>query len=176
MENKLIVPYLEEHEGITKKQHQEYITDLDAVCYYSNIPLSELCSPEQIFSLKGSPATLPAFSVTAAIPRIEGNKIVSIDTFTSTSLQRGVSEEKSDIIIAKELLRRERPSSEPAYFNVDCKRFDTENDKKVYGDYDDDIKKTKVTGVLSNETRNMLRDKRKSRNRISKISKRKNRR
>lgn len=53
MENKFIVPRLEEHEDITKKQHQEYITDLDAVCYYSNIPLSELCSPEQIFSLKG---------------------------------------------------------------------------------------------------------------------------
>ena len=45
MENKLIVPQIEEHEDITKKQHQEYITDLDAVCYYSNIPLSELCSP-----------------------------------------------------------------------------------------------------------------------------------
>ena len=45
MENKLIVPRLEEHEDITKKQHQEYFTDLDAVCYYSNIPLSELCSP-----------------------------------------------------------------------------------------------------------------------------------
>ena len=39
MENKLIIPGLEEHEDITKKQHQEYITDLDAVCYYSNIPL-----------------------------------------------------------------------------------------------------------------------------------------
>ena len=45
MENKLIVPGLEEHEDITKKQHQEDFTDLDAVCYYSNIPLSELCSP-----------------------------------------------------------------------------------------------------------------------------------
>ena len=37
MENKL--------EDTIKKQHQEYFTDLDAVCYYSNIPLSELCSP-----------------------------------------------------------------------------------------------------------------------------------
>ena len=46
MENKLIVPGLEEHEGIIKKQHQEDFIDLDAVCYYSNIPLSELCSPE----------------------------------------------------------------------------------------------------------------------------------
>jgi hypothetical protein len=36
---------IEEDEDITKKQHQEYITDLDAVCYYSNIPLLELCSP-----------------------------------------------------------------------------------------------------------------------------------
>jgi hypothetical protein len=45
MENKFIVPRLEEHEDITKKQHQEVFTDLDAVCYYSNIPLSELCSP-----------------------------------------------------------------------------------------------------------------------------------
>ena len=45
MENKLIVPGLEEHEDITKKQHQEDFIDLDAVCYYSNIPLSELCSP-----------------------------------------------------------------------------------------------------------------------------------
>ena len=45
MENKLIIPGLEEHEDITKKQHQEDFIDLDAVCYYSNIPLSELCSP-----------------------------------------------------------------------------------------------------------------------------------
>lgn len=45
MENKFIVPRLEEHEDITKKQPQEDFTDLDAVCYYSNIPLSELCSP-----------------------------------------------------------------------------------------------------------------------------------
>ena len=44
MKNKLIVPGLEVHEDITKKQHQEDFTDLDAVCYYSNIPLSELCS------------------------------------------------------------------------------------------------------------------------------------
>ena len=44
MENKLIIPGLEEHEGIIKKQHQEDFTDLDAACYYSNIPLSELCS------------------------------------------------------------------------------------------------------------------------------------
>ena len=44
MENKLIIPGLEEHEDITKKQHQEDFIDLDAVCYYSNIPLSELCS------------------------------------------------------------------------------------------------------------------------------------
>ena len=77
MENKL--------EDTIKKQHQEDFIDLDAACYYSNIPLSELCSPEQIL--------------------------------TKNSL--------------------------------------------------------KVTGVLSNETRNILRDKRKSRNRISKISKRK---
>ena len=45
MKNKLIVPGLEEHEDITKKQHQEDFIDLDAVCYYSNIPLLELCSP-----------------------------------------------------------------------------------------------------------------------------------
>ena len=45
MENKFILPCLEEHEDITKKQHQEDFTDLDAACYYSNIPLSELCSP-----------------------------------------------------------------------------------------------------------------------------------
>ena len=45
MENKLIIPGLEEHEDITKKQHQEDFIDLDAACYYSNIPLSELCSP-----------------------------------------------------------------------------------------------------------------------------------
>ena len=45
MKNKLIIPGLEEHEDITKKQHQEDFIDLDAVCYYSNIPLSELCSP-----------------------------------------------------------------------------------------------------------------------------------
>ena len=44
MKNKLIVPGLEVHEDITKKQHQEDFIDLDAVCYYSNIPLSELCS------------------------------------------------------------------------------------------------------------------------------------
>ena len=37
MENKI--------EDTIKKQHQEYFTDLDAACYYSNIPLSELCSP-----------------------------------------------------------------------------------------------------------------------------------
>ena len=37
MENKL--------EDTIKKQHQEDFIDLDAVCYYSNIPLSELCSP-----------------------------------------------------------------------------------------------------------------------------------
>ena len=36
MENKL--------EDTIKKQHQEDFIDLDAVCYYSNIPLSELCS------------------------------------------------------------------------------------------------------------------------------------
>ena len=45
MENKLIVPRLEEHEDIAKKQPQEDFIDLDAVCYYSNIPLSESCSP-----------------------------------------------------------------------------------------------------------------------------------
>ena len=45
MENKLMVPHIEEYGDTTKKQHQEYITDLDAVCYYSNIPLLELCSP-----------------------------------------------------------------------------------------------------------------------------------
>ncbi len=44
MENKLMVPHIEEYGDTTKKQHQEYITDLDAACYYSNIPLSELCS------------------------------------------------------------------------------------------------------------------------------------
>ena len=144
MENKLMVPHIEEYGGTTKKQHQEYITDLDAACYYSNIPLSELCSPEQIFSLKGIPAILPAYGPTAAIPRvidneivsIDDNEIITIDTFTKTSLQ---------------------------------------SDKKVSGDYDGNIKKIKVTGVLSNETRDILRDKRKSRNRISKISKRKNR-
>ena len=168
MENKFIVPRLEEHEDITKKQPQEDFTDLDAVCYYSNIPLSELCSPEQIFSLKGFPATLPAFSVTAAIPRVTDNEIVLIDTYTKTSLR--------DANIAKELLQREIPSSEPFYFNVDCKRFDTENDKKVSGGSDGDVMKKKVVGVLSNETRDMLREKRKSRNRLSKISKRKNRR
>lgn len=37
MENKL--------EDTIKKQHQEDFIDLDAACYYSNIPLSELCSP-----------------------------------------------------------------------------------------------------------------------------------
>ena len=170
MENKLIVPGLEEHEDTIKKQHQEDFIDLDAACYYSNIPLSELCSPEQILtknSLKGFPAILPAFSVTAAIPRVTDNEIVLIDTYSKTSLR--------DANIAKELLQREMPSSEPAYFNVDCKRFDTENDKKVYGDYDGDVIKRKVTNVLSNVTRDILRDKRKSRNKISKISKRKNR-
>ena len=45
MKNKLIVTGLKEYEDITKKQHQEDFIDLDAVCYYSNIPLSELCSP-----------------------------------------------------------------------------------------------------------------------------------
>ena len=45
MKNKLILTGLEVHEDITKKQHQEDFIDLDAVCYYSNIPLSELCSP-----------------------------------------------------------------------------------------------------------------------------------
>ena len=79
MENKL--------EDTIKKQRQEDFIDLDAACYYSNIPLSELCSPEQIL--------------------------------TKNSL--------------------------------------------------------KVAGVLSKETRYILRDKRKSRNKISKISKRKNR-
>lgn len=44
MENKFILPCLKEYEDITKKQHQEDFIDLDAVCYYSNIPLSELCS------------------------------------------------------------------------------------------------------------------------------------
>ena len=115
-------------EDTIKKQHQEDFIDLDAACYYSNIPLSELCSPKQILSknsLKGTPAILPAFSVTAAIPRVTDNEIVLIDTYSKTSLR--------DANIAKELLQREMPSSEPAYFNVDCKRFDTENDKKVYG-------------------------------------------
>ena len=45
MKNKLIVTGLKEYVDITKKQHQEDFIDLDAVCYYSNIPLSELCSP-----------------------------------------------------------------------------------------------------------------------------------
>ena len=45
MKNKLILTGLKEYEDITKKQHQEDFIDLDAVCYYSNIPLSELCSP-----------------------------------------------------------------------------------------------------------------------------------
>ena len=139
MENKFIVPRLEEHEDITKKQPQEDFTDLDAVCYYSNIPLSELCSPEQILTknnLKGFPAILPASNINAAILRVVDNKIVLIDTYSKTSLR--------DANIAKELLQREMPSSEPAYFNVDCKRFDTENDKKVYGDYEGDIIKMKV--------------------------------
>ena len=168
IENKFIAPYIEVYGDIIKKQHQEDFTDLDAACYYSNIPLSELCSPEQIFSLKRFPATLPAFSVTAAIPRVTDNEIILIDTYTKTSLR--------DANIAKELLQREIPPSEPAYFNIDCKRFDTENDKKVFGDYDGDVMKKKVVGVLTNETRDMLREKRKSRNRLSKNSKRKNRR
>ena len=45
MKNKLILTGLKEYEDITKKQHQEDFIDLDAVCYYSNIPLLELCSP-----------------------------------------------------------------------------------------------------------------------------------
>lgn len=79
MENKLIVTGLEEYEDITKKQHQEDFIDLDAVCYYSNIPLSELCSPEQILtenSLKGFPAILPASNINAAIH----NMPLQIDT------------------------------------------------------------------------------------------------
>ncbi len=148
MENKLIVPGLEEHEGIIKKQHQEDFTDLDAACYYSNIPLSELCSPEQILtenSLKGFPAILPASNINAAILRVVDNKIVLIDTSHNMPLQRDTSD------------------------------INTEEDKYCLWDYDGDNKKIKVAGVLSNETRYILRDKRKSRNRISKISKRKNR-
>ena len=140
MENKL--------EDTIKKQHQEDFIDLDAACYYSNIPLSELCSPEQILtenSLKGFPAILPASNINAAILRIVDNKIVLIDTSHNMPLQRDTSD------------------------------INTEDDKYCLWDYDDDNKKIKVTGVLSNETRCILRDKRKSRNKISKISKRKNR-
>ena len=117
MENKFIVPRLEEHEDITKKQPQEDFTDLDAVCYYSNIPLSELCSPEQILTknnLKGFPAILPASNINVVIPRTVGNKIVSLDTFHNRPLPRDTSD------------------------------IDTENDKKVYGDYEGDIIKMKV--------------------------------
>ena len=138
MENKL--------EDTIKKQHQEDFIDLDAACYYSNIPLSELCSPEQILtenSLKGFPAILPAANINAAILRIVDNKIVLINTSHNMPLQI----ETSDIT--------------------------TEDDKYCLWDYDDDNKKIKVARVLSNETRYILRDKRKSRNRISKISKRK---
>lgn len=141
MENKL--------EDTIKKQHQEDFIDLDAACYYSNIPLSELCSPEQILtenSLKGFPAILPASNINAAILRIVDNKIVLIDTSHNMPLQRDTSD------------------------------INTEDDKYCLWDYDDDNKKIKVARVLSNETRYILRDKRKSRNRISKISKRKNRR
>ena len=45
MENKFIAPYIEVYGDIIKKQYQGDFTDLDAVCYYSNIPLLELCSP-----------------------------------------------------------------------------------------------------------------------------------
>jgi hypothetical protein len=141
MENKL--------EDTIKKQHQEDFIDLDAACYYSNIPLSELCSPEQILtenSLKGFPAILPASNINAAILRIVDNKIVLIDTSHNMPLQ------------------------------IDTSDINTEDDKYCLWDYDDDNKKIKVARVLSNETRYILRDKRKSRNRISKISKRKNRR
>ncbi len=141
MENKL--------EDTIKKQHQEDFIDLDAACYYSNIPLSELCSPEQILtenSLKGFPAILPASNINAAILRIVDNKIVLIDTSHNMPLQ------------------------------IDISDINTEDDKYCLWDYDDDNKKIKVARVLSNETRYILRDKRKSRNRISKISKRKNRR
>ena len=55
-------------------------------------------------------------------------------------------------------------------------RYGYSRDYKWFEYYDDDNKKIKVARVLSNETRYILRDKRKSRNRISKISKRKNRR
>ena len=141
MENKL--------EDTIKKQHQEDFIDLDAACYYSNIPLSELCSPEQILtenSLKGFPAILPASNINAAILRIVDNKIVLIDTSHNMPLQ------------------------------IDISDINTEDDKYCLWDYDDDNKKIKVARVLSNETRYILRNKRKSRNRISKISKRKNRR
>ncbi len=141
MENKL--------EDTIKKQHQEDFIDLDAACYYSNIPLSELCSPEQILtenSLKGFPAILPASNINAAILRVVDNKIVLIDTSHNMPLQ------------------------------IDISDINTEDDKYCLWDYDDDNKKIKVARVLSNETRYILRDKRKSRNRISKISKRKNRR
>ena len=140
MENKL--------EDTIKKQHQEDFIDLDAACYYSNIPLSELCSPEQILtenSLKGFPAILPASNINAAILRIVDNKIVLIDTSHNMPLQRDTSD------------------------------INTEDDKYCLWDYDGDNKKIKVARVLSNETRCILRDKRKSRNKISKISKRKNR-
>lgn len=99
MENKL--------EDTIKKQHQEDFIDLDAVCYYSNIPLSELCSPEQILtenSLKGFPAILPASNINAAILRIVDNKIVLIDTSHNMPLQIDTSDinTEDDLLLVSE--------------------------------------------------------------------------
>lgn len=93
MENKLIVTGLEEYEDITKKQHQEDFIDLDAVCYYSNIPLSELCSPEQILtenSLKGFPAILPASNINAAIlSKVDEDDLLLVSECDNTNKIKG---------------------------------------------------------------------------------------
>ena len=70
MENKL--------EDTIKKQHQEDFIDLDAACYYSNIPLSELCSPEQILTKNSLKVAGVLTKKTRYIVRDIGNETVYI--------------------------------------------------------------------------------------------------
>ena len=70
MENKL--------EDTIKKQHQEDFIDLDAACYYSNIPLSELCSPEQILTKNSLKVAGVLTKKTRYIIRDIGNETVYI--------------------------------------------------------------------------------------------------
>lgn len=117
-------------------------TDLDARGFYSNKPLLGVVGTAKVLAGSGLlsfPATLEGSGAIVGMPSIKGDKIITID----------------DMHI--DLLTNTAPE-----FYTDCKRFDTENNKKV-------------VGVLTNKTRDKLREKRKSKNKLSKNSKRINR-